>query len=73
MPYAGFAFRRDDTLLMGRESAGVPEVVHRVADARLRIPMRAGLRSLNVAVATAMVLGEALRQTDGFAGGPIQD
>jgi len=62
MAYTGFAFRAGDTLLVGRESAGVPEAVHRVADARLRIPMRAGLRSLNVAVAAAMVLGEALRQ-----------
>src|SRR5438477_6855870 len=66
-PYAGFAFRADDTLLLGRESAGVPEAVHRVADARLRVPMRTGLRSLNVAVTAAMVLGEALRQTGGFS------
>ena len=63
-PYTGFAFRASDTLLLGRESGGVAEAVHRAADARLRIPMRAGLRSLNVAVAAAMVLGEALRQTD---------
>jgi tRNA (cytidine/uridine-2'-O-)-methyltransferase len=66
-PYADFAFRRNDTLLLGRESAGVPDAVHQLADARLRIPMRTGLRSLNVAVAAAMVLGEALRQTDGFS------
>ena len=52
-----------DTLLLGRESAGVPQAVHDLADARLRIPIRPGLRSLNVAVAAAMVLGEALRQT----------
>jgi tRNA (cytidine/uridine-2'-O-)-methyltransferase len=64
-PYTGFAFRASDTLLLGRESDGVAEAVHRAADARLRIPMRAGLRSLNVAVAAGMVLGEALRQTDG--------
>jgi len=64
-PYTGFAFRPDDTLLLGRESAGVPEAVHNLVDARLRIPMRPGLRSLNVAVAAAMVLGEALRQTGG--------
>jgi tRNA (cytidine/uridine-2'-O-)-methyltransferase len=63
--YTAFAFRPDDTLLLGRESAGVPEAVHRVADARLSIPMRPGMRSLNVAVAAAMVLGEALRQTGG--------
>lgn len=66
-PYTGFAFRSGDTLLIGRESAGVPQAVQALADARLRIPMQAGLRSLNVAVAAAMVLGEALRQTGGFA------
>lgn len=65
-PYTGCAFRAADTLLLGRESAGVPEDVHRACEARLRIPMAPGLRSLNVAVAAAMVLGEALRQTDGF-------
>jgi tRNA (cytidine/uridine-2'-O-)-methyltransferase len=63
-PYQRFAFRADDTLLFGRESAGVPDAVHRAADARLVIPLRAGLRSLNVALAAALVLGEALRQTD---------
>ena len=52
--------------MLGRESAGVPEAVHEAADARLVIPMVAGLRSLNVATAAAMVLGEALRQTGGF-------
>lgn len=61
--YADFLFRSDDTLLVGRESAGVPENVHAAADARLVIPLMPGLRSLNVAVALAMVLGEALRQT----------
>lgn len=60
------AFRPDDTLLVGQESAGVPEDVHALADLRLRIPMRAGLRSINVAVSAAMVLTEALRQTRGF-------
>lgn len=64
--YAGFAFRPDDVLLVGRESAGVPDEVHAAAAARLRIPMRQGLRSINVAQAAAMVLGEALRQTGGF-------
>jgi tRNA (cytidine/uridine-2'-O-)-methyltransferase len=59
-------FRRDDTLLVGRESAGVPAQVHAAADVRLRIPMQPGLRSINVALAAAMVLGEALRQTAGF-------
>jgi tRNA (cytidine/uridine-2'-O-)-methyltransferase len=64
--YTAFAFRPDDTLLLGRESAGVPDDVHVRADARLRIPLRTGLRSINVAQAGAMVLGEALRQTNGF-------
>ena len=66
-PYTGFAFRPGDSLLLGRESAGVPDAVHALADARLRIPLQAGLRSLNVAVAAAIALGEALRQTGGFA------
>jgi tRNA (cytidine/uridine-2'-O-)-methyltransferase len=66
-PYTGFAFRPDDTLLLGRESAGVPEAVRGAADARLRIPIKPGLRSLNVAVAAGIVLGEALRQTGGFS------
>ena len=67
-PYAEFGFSGGDVLLLGRESAGVPEAVHDAADARLAIPLRPGLRSLNVATAAAMVLGEALRQTGGFAG-----
>ena len=62
--YTGFAFRPDDSLMVGRESAGVPPEVHEAADACLRIPLRPGMRSLNVALAAAMVLGEALRQTD---------
>ena len=61
-----FGFSAQDTLLLGRESAGVPEEVHDAADARLRIPMVDEARSLNVAVATALVLGEALRQCGGF-------
>lgn len=63
MSYVDYAFRADDILLLGRESAGVPDEVHRAADARLVIPMQPGARSLNVALAAAMVLGEALRQT----------
>ena len=66
-PYWQFRFRPEDTLMVGRESAGVPETVHRAADARLVIPMRRGLRSLNVAQAAAIVVGEALRQTGGYA------
>jgi len=72
MPYTDFVFGPDDTLLLGRESAGVPDAVHSAADVRLRIPMRPGLRSLNVAVACAMVLGEALRQTGGFDSRRVQ-
>lgn len=66
--YLDHSYRTDDVLLFGRESAGVPAAVHEAADARLVVPMRGGLRSLNVAVAAAMAVGEALRQT----GGPSQ-
>ncbi len=66
VPYLDHAYRPDDILMFGRESAGVPEAVHRAADARLVIPMRPGLRSINVAMAAAMALGEAMRQTGGF-------
>jgi tRNA (cytidine/uridine-2'-O-)-methyltransferase len=61
-----FAYNETDILLCGRESAGVPDQVHAAADARIRVPMRRDLRSLNVAVSLAIVLGEALRQTGGF-------
>ena len=60
--HTAFAYRTDDVLLVGRESAGAPEEVHAAADARLTIAMRPGARSLNVVVAAAIVLGEALRQ-----------
>jgi tRNA (cytidine/uridine-2'-O-)-methyltransferase len=60
--YTGFRYAPGDVLLVGRESAGVPEDVHVAADARVLIPLRPALRSLNVAVAAAMVTGEALRQ-----------
>jgi tRNA (cytidine/uridine-2'-O-)-methyltransferase len=63
LPYTDFKFKAGDILLAGRESAGVPEDVHAAADARVFIPMQEGLRSLNIVNATAMVLGEALRQT----------
>ena len=62
-PYTRFAYRDGDVLLFGRESAGVPEHVHKTADARLVIPMQPGARSLNVALAAAMAAGEAVRQT----------
>ena len=65
--YSDFAFGRGDTLLLGRESHGVPEDVHAAADARLRIPIAADMRSLNVVVAGAIVLAEALRQQHVFA------
>ena len=61
------AFEPSDTLLLGRESAGVPDNVHDAADLRLRVPLQKGARSLNVALAATMVLSEALRQTSGFS------
>ena len=64
--YTDFAFAADDAIVLGRESAGVPDFVHARAQARLRIPLKSGLRSINVAQAGAMVLGEALRQTRMF-------
>jgi len=65
-PYCDFSFETKDILLLGRESAGVPDDVRAAADHRLLIPMVKGLRSLNVSSTAAMVLGEALRQTGGF-------
>jgi len=67
--YTAFGFAPGDVLLLGRESAGVPEDVRQRADASVSIPMAPGLRSINVAVAAGMVLGEALRQTGGFPAG----
>jgi tRNA (cytidine/uridine-2'-O-)-methyltransferase len=66
--YLDYSFETEDVLLFGRESAGVPQEVHAAADARLVIPMRPGLRSLNVAIAAAMASGEALRQAGGMQG-----
>ena len=66
-PHHRFSFQPGDTLLMGRESAGVPDEVHAAAQARLFIPLAPGLRSLNVVTAAAMALGEGLRQTGGFS------
>ena len=66
LSYCDFNFAASDIILMGRETAGVPEHVHEAVEARLTIPMRPGFRSLNVALACAMVVGEALRQTAGF-------
>ena len=64
--HTAFRFAPGDILMVGRESAGVPEEVHAAADARIVIPMRPALRSLNVAVSAALALGEALRQLDAY-------
>jgi tRNA (cytidine/uridine-2'-O-)-methyltransferase len=61
--YTDFAFRPDDILLFGRESAGVPDHVHEKANGRVLVPMVEGQRSINVAVSAAMIIGEAMRQT----------
>ena len=61
-PYTAFSFRRDDILIFGRESAGVPEDVRAVADAELRIPIRPEARSLNLGMSAAIALSEAVRQ-----------
>ena len=63
LPFTDFTFAPDDILMVGRESAGAPAEVHEAAEARILIPIRQGMRSLNVAVCAAMALGEALRQT----------
>ena len=65
-PLYSAAFAPDDILLMGSESAGVPQDIHDAAAMRIRIPMRPGLRSLNLAVSTGIALAEALRQTGGL-------
>lgn len=65
-PYTDFEFETNDVILMGRESAGVPEEVHQIADARLVIPMNENARSINVAISAVMVVGECLRQTKTF-------
>lgn len=65
-PLPEVQFQPDDILLLGRESAGVPAEVHEAAGLRVRVPLKKGARSLNVALAGAMVLSEALRQTSGF-------
>ena len=67
-PLTDFTFQPDDILLFGRESSGVPDYVRDAAHARVRIPIREGARSLNLAQAASIVLGEALRQTHSFPG-----
>lgn len=66
IPHVDFRFQPGDIVMVGRESAGVPEDVHAAADARIVVPIRPGLRSINVAVTAAMVVGEGLRQLRGF-------
>jgi tRNA (cytidine/uridine-2'-O-)-methyltransferase len=60
-------YRGDDIIMVGRESAGVPDAVAEICDLRVRIPMRENLRSINVALAATLIVGEAKRQTDGFS------
>ncbi len=64
--YLDHGYRPDDVLMFGRESAGVPAAIHAAADVQLLVPMRPGLRSINVAMVAAMALGEAMRQTNGL-------
>ena len=66
-PYTSLSYQRDDILMLGRESAGVPQEVQEIADERILVPMAKERRSLNLVTAAAMVLGEGLRQTDGFS------
>lgn len=66
IPYTDLSYQKEDILLLGRESAGVPDEIHQYAQSVVRIPIKEPMRSLNVAVAAAMVLGEALRQTNRF-------
>ena len=61
--YAEFKFKKNDTILFGRESAGVPEKIHKLIKNRLKIPMKNNMRSLNVASSVAIVLAESLKQT----------
>ena len=62
--YTKFKFKKNDTILFGRESAGVPEKVHKLVDYRLKIPMKKNMRSLNVASSAAIILAESLKQTN---------
>ena len=64
IPYTKFKFNSDDTILFGRESAGVPESIHQLTENRLKIPMNNNFRSLNIASSVAIVLAESLRQTE---------
>ena len=62
-PYTKFKFEKDDTILFGRESAGVPEKIHKIVNYRLKIPMKNNKRSLNIASSVAIILAESLKQT----------
>ena len=62
--YTNFKFEKNDTILFGRESAGVPEKVHKIVKSKLKIPMKKNMRSLNIASSVAIVLAESLRQTE---------
>ena len=62
--YTKFKFEKDDTILFGRESAGVPEKVHRLIENKLKIPIKNNKRSLNVSSSVAVIIGESLRQTN---------
>ena len=64
--FTQFTFTASDIIMLGRESAGVPDAVHDSADARIIIPMKESLRSINVAVSAAMIMGEALRQLEAY-------
>ena len=64
--YLDFKFQSNDILLLGQESAGVPDYIHENVFGRVKIPMMPTMRSMNIAIAAAFIIGEALRQTDGF-------
>ncbi len=66
LPHIDYTFKQDDVLLFGRESSGVPEIVHQTLTEKVTIPMKNEMRSLNLAVSAGMLLNEALRQTKGF-------
>ena len=63
IPYTNFEFDKNDTILFGRESAGVPDNVHKLVKYRLKIPMKSKMRSLNIASSVAIILAESLKQT----------
>ena len=66
LSYTEFKFKKNDTILFGRESAGVPEKIHKIVKYRLKIPMKDNKRSLNIASSVAIILAESLKQTKLF-------